>query len=393
MYRTNGVEIIRNKYSVRRNPYWFYPTTWKYLIAKYSSLQRVRHIYKEFDCDETNYFTEAKRLVPEINKNFRTRSVKSPVSFVAVLKNGRLCEENDFVLSATYKLLQDVSFHFNAKHLRAIRKREAYRRWKSRPYQYYPETVAVLTFCSAHNYFHWMFDVLPRIELLRRSGIQIDRFAMNRQWILPFQEETLSVLGISRDKLIDIRSDLQARMLVVPSLITRYILKSHSYVRPRIIPGWTCDFLRKEFLRTSNNDSPVQSEYIYISRENSIYRKVLNEEEIINQLAAFGFSKVTLESMTVAEQVKLFSCAKVIVAPHGAGLANVVFCKPGTKIIELFSNKYMPAYYWMISNHVHLDYYYLVSKVEKSSLASSDFTVDIVQLLEIIQYAGQLRVL
>jgi capsular polysaccharide biosynthesis protein len=314
--------------------------------------------------------------------------VKSPVSFVAVLKNGRVCGKYTFVLSPSYKLLQDVSFEFNGMHLQPINKKRAFRKWKSRPSQYFPETLAVLTFPSAHNYFHWMFDVLPRIELLRQSGIRIDRFVMNRQWILPFQDETLSALGIQNEKLIDCQVNLQAKRLVVPSFVNHYLLKHRTYVKPHVIPKWACDFLRKEFLHISNRDCSESNEYIYISRENALYRKILNEEELIKHLDAFGFIKVTLESMTVAQQIQLFSCAKVIVAPHGAGLANLVFCKPGTKVIELFSPKYMPAYYWMISNHVHLDYYYLVNNVEKSSHASSNFAVDIERLLELIRQVG-----
>lgn len=378
---------IRKIKITRSNPNWFIRTTWKYLTARNSKLQRVGEKNTTYYRNETNHYSEAKRLVPDIHENFRSRTVRSPASFVVVLNNGRVCRQKDFVLTAKYKLLQDVSFAFSGEHLKPIKKREAYRTWKARPYKYIPETVAVLSFCSSNNYFHWMFDVLPRIELLRQSGSEIDKYVMNRKKTLPFQDETLAVLGISNKKLIDSRVDLQARKLVVPSLICRYIIKPDAYVRPRVIPKWACDFLRREFLLTNDTDHSEKNEYIYISRENATYRKVINEEEIIKQLDVFGFKKVTLESMKVAEQVKLFSNAKVIIAPHGAGLANLVFCKPGTKVIELFSPKYMPSYYWMISNHVHLDYYYLVNEVEQSSLTSSDFTVNIGRLLELVQYA------
>jgi hypothetical protein len=47
-----------------------------------------------------------------------------------------------------------------------------------------------------------------------------------------------------------------------------------------------------------------------------------------------GFSMHTLEGMTPRAQMQLFQNADFIVAPHGAGLANLLFCAPGTKIIE-----------------------------------------------------------
>ncbi|WP_088834738.1 glycosyltransferase family 61 protein [Paenibacillus tyrfis] len=379
---------IRRKKIKKRNPYWFFRTTWRYLTVKYSKLRRVREKYKTYYRNEINYYYEARRLDDDVHENFRSRTVETPASFVAVLTNGRVCRQNAFVLTAKYKLLQDVSFEFNAEHLKPIKRQDAYREWKSRPSKYYPKTVAVLIFCSSDNYYHWMFDVLPRIHLLRLSGIRIDKYVLNRQEIFPFQEETLAILGIPNKKIIDSPIDLQARKLVVPSSITRYTLNPHTNVRPDVIPKWACDFLRKEFLLPQDNDRSENNEYIYISRENAKYRKVINEEEIINHLNGFGFKKVTLESMKVTQQVQLFSCAKLIIAPHGAGLTNLVFCKPGTKVIELFNPYYMPSYYWMISNLVHLDYYYLVNEAEQLNSAASDYKVNIGQLLELVHYAG-----
>lgn len=44
---------------------------------------------------------------------------------------------------------------------------------------------------------------------------------------------------------------------------------------------------------------------------------------------------VVLENMTLAEQIALFSTSDLIVAQHGAALANTVWCKPGTRVVEI----------------------------------------------------------
>lgn len=380
----------RKKQIIRRNPKWFYPTTWDYIIAQYANVHRAKKYYKKLYCDEINYCMEAKHLETTIHKDFQFRTVKSPSPFVAVLKDGCVWGKNAFVFSREHKQIQDVSFEFRIENFKKIKKHFVFKKWKSHPPQYFPGNVAVLTFCSAQNYFHWMFDILPRIDLLRQSNIQIDRYIINRKSHLPFQDETLVTLGIPNEKIIETNNkfQLQAKKLIVPSLVNHYIIKPHTYVRPYAIPKWVCDFLRKELLLKTKSDFKEQNEYIYISRENAWVRKILNEEEIMNFLAVFGFKLINLELMTVAQQIQLFASAKVIVAPHGAGLANLVFCRPATKVIEIFSHKYMPAYYWMISNHVHLDYYYMVNEVEDSSLASSDFSVNIGKLLEVLKLAG-----
>ena len=38
------------------------------------------------------------------------------------------------------------------------------------------------------------------------------------------------------------------------------------------------------------------------------------------------------------DQVKIFNNAEIIIGLHGAAFANLCFCKPGTKVVELRSN-------------------------------------------------------
>jgi Glycosyltransferase 61 len=44
---------------------------------------------------------------------------------------------------------------------------------------------------------------------------------------------------------------------------------------------------------------------------------------------------VELEKMSFSDQVRLFSRAQLVIGIHGAGLANMVFCRPGTTLVEV----------------------------------------------------------
>lgn len=44
---------------------------------------------------------------------------------------------------------------------------------------------------------------------------------------------------------------------------------------------------------------------------------------------------VELETMSFSDQVQLFAKARIVVGIHGAGLANIVFCRPGTVLVEV----------------------------------------------------------
>jgi capsular polysaccharide biosynthesis protein len=75
--------------------------------------------------------------------------------------------------------------------------------------------------------------------------------------------------------------------------------------------------------------------YIYISRNDSPYRRVLNETDIMNYLEPRGFQKVILTGIPLLEQMAMFHNAEIIITVHGAALTNSLFCKPNTRIIEL----------------------------------------------------------
>jgi len=77
------------------------------------------------------------------------------------------------------------------------------------------------------------------------------------------------------------------------------------------------------------------SDKIYISRSDSEHRKILNEAELIVLLKKLNFQIITLSKMNIFDQISLFKKAKVITGYHGAGFANLVFCSPKTKVIEI----------------------------------------------------------
>ena len=70
----------------------------------------------------------------------------------------------------------------------------------------------------------------------------------------------------------------------------------------------------------------------------------------------FGFETICAEDYTVREQAEMFAQASHVIAPHGAGLGNIVFCGPDTRVLELFS-AFLTEEYWSIANQMQLQYY------------------------------------
>ncbi len=77
------------------------------------------------------------------------------------------------------------------------------------------------------------------------------------------------------------------------------------------------------------------SKKIYVTREDSNYRKIINEGDVVTLLRQKGYRVINPQLYEIEEQIEIFSNAEKIIAPHGSNLANIIFCKPGTEILEI----------------------------------------------------------
>ncbi|MEB3884177.1 tetratricopeptide repeat protein [Lyngbya sp. CCY1209] len=318
----------------------------------------LRRIFGGFRVTHLGYGLQRRTASPgEVRVPFET--------FVAAIPGGRawiVPQENYWkvcraiaTLTPDNRLLTDLSREYPAP-LPGCPKPEPEQPWILRapprsPPREIDGTVAVLSGISGHIYFHWMVDVLPRIELLRQAGVDFDRvdgFVVNSRQ-LPFQRETLNRLGIPESKIIE--SDripyLRARQLLVPSFAS-----PTGWLQP-----WGLEFLRRTFLPRAQGDAGNYPDRIYVSRATARHRRVLNEEEVMAVLEPLGFVRILLEQLSFSQQVALFSRAKIIVGPHGSGLTNLAFCRPGTKAVEFISPHYDRHYYWVISQALGLEHY------------------------------------
>jgi hypothetical protein len=114
----------------------------------------------------------------------------------------------------------------------------------------------------------------------------------------------------------------------------------------------------------AGRDGENGAKRVYVSRHDARLRRVLNEKSFMPKLESRGFQRAILAESPIAQQAALFRQAEIVVAPHGAGLAHIAWCKPGTKIVEFFPSPDGPrglvrnaTYdYWLLSQLLGLDY-------------------------------------
>lgn len=210
---------------------------------------------------------------------------------------------------------------------------------------------ALCGYVGNRNYAHWWIDVLPPVgyQLLEK------RFG-NAKPLLPqiragYQSQCLDLIPEIRDDAIFVQESqcIEVGCLqFVPSLTAgdylpqpgnmnfvreikaRSGIKERQEARKRSWP-WSL-FERK---RASGAEAGKDLRRIYLSRKDATARKMLNEDAICDIARRHGFEVVTTGGMPLVDQIRLFSEASHVISPHGAGLANTMFCPPGGFMLEL----------------------------------------------------------
>ncbi len=191
-----------------------------------------------------------------------------------------------------------------------------------------------------YNYWHWIFDVLPRIGILEKSNFKIKP----DHYLIPsisrkYHRQTFEELKIPSYKLID---GSKYKHIICDNLIAvdhPINLNNNPTKSILNIPTWVIRWLRKNYIKKTYTNKNLPKK-IFINREfdsNLVTRKIVNNEEVKNILIYLGFESISLSNLNFVDQVKLFKNANFIVGLHGGGFANMVFADKGTKIVEIAS--------------------------------------------------------
>lgn len=194
-------------------------------------------------------------------------------------------------------------------------------------------TVACIASRFHNVYYHWLFDFLPQLLLAKRGRIPVESIVVPR---LSFQYQWDSIAALGLSEVVSEREHSQLE----GDILTMAISRSTQGLTPS---PWVIPELRRAFLSPVTpeldlnggqfDSAPARS--IYVSRKRCANRAVLNEHRLISPPIFDGMEAICSEDYLFSDQVRLFASAKVIIGPHGSGLANMVFADPGALVIEL----------------------------------------------------------
>ena len=124
------------------------------------------------------------------------------------------------------------------------------------------------------------------------------------------------------------------------------------------MPVWVFQLLRDRLLPAEPPAGPPLR--LYVSRADALQRRLADEDRLVALLEPLGFTCLTLSGRPIDEQIQLFARADVVVGPHGGGLSNLVWCRPGTAVVELYAHDYVNPVFWGLSETLGLRHHHVV---------------------------------
>ncbi len=235
----------------------------------------------------------------------------------------------------------------------------------SKPIHHSDNNFRVLYCGQNNNYFHFVTEILTVLMATTRSGVSFEKLAIEAN--LPSQFYDFVRFLFPNDLIfVQAYSSLSIKDLVfafkntagweLPESHTDEIRELQVYIREKL------DF------------SDPQSKYVFVSRANNLYRPLKNRNTLQNISKRYGFHIIDPSTLTFLQQAKIFSSANVVVAESGAAMTNLIFCKPGTKILEIQPFKGKPGFWRSYSEILGLVHFEIQGK--PSRLAFNSYISD-----------------
>ena len=287
--------------------------------------------------------------LPTLGHRIAARPYSLPQPFVSEIRRAWLVGQYATPVTTDGRVLM-TAFRDQPK-MMTLERQDDLHQWVSsqgwRTPRVQPDYQSVCSFINRldPNYFHWLVEWCGQVEGLRHyqevTGV-LPKILI-RAGGPAYLRESLELLGIPSAFILE-RDPHQE-----PMLVENLIVPSLPGIRVACSPH-SLAWLRRQFLQAAGVDEKIQADRkIYISRKKGGWRSVVNEDEVTAKLEQEGFTILRAENLSLVEQIRLFSQARLIVGLHGAGLTNILFA-PQAAMLELFGSYGDGTWYSMAVN-------------------------------------------
>lgn len=287
---------------------------------------------------------------------------------VLELEGGRVFGRHGWVLGLNDAVLPELSWYGGPT------ERISVPRSLPEPIRLSGTCLSLLSDWSYRNYSHYLLDSLGRLALFLEAGFSlgdVDHVYCPTPPSLAAGRYP-GMIGVPSDKTVFAAPErlIRADTLLVP----RRPATGLTYAR------WLARCLRNALLPRS---SAQPGRRLYVSRS-GYGRQAVDEAKVEDLLLENGFE--IYRPHEHVDQPRDFDEAEIVAGPHGAGLANLAFCRPGTRVVEIMPTDNAHPFYYSVAVSGGLDYRYVSAQsiVDRDPAAFGpspyDFHVDLEEL-------------
>jgi capsular polysaccharide biosynthesis protein len=225
-----------------------------------------------------------------------------------------------------------------------------------------------------HNHSHWLTAHLPKLLLLKER-------AMLSHVLMPLHysgvmEASMRMIGIDPEAFLRFDPDRPVHVDELTLVGTDRFDPAH---------------MREVRAAFADSDLAARApdRRIFISRERSRGRRITNERDLWAMLHRRGFEKVFMEDLPFPAQVRMMQQARILLAPHGAGLTNMLFCPVGSHVVEIADPGFPNPNFYALAAGLGLGYWLLNAQAGKADHPlDRDLTVDVAGVEEVLERIG-----
>ena len=203
-----------------------------------------------------------------------------------------------------------------------------------------------------HNYFHWVTESLTRLSALngkfKEYPVLLPYYLKDQSYVF----ESLEILGYTWVSIGE------KSVMRIKDLVTfERTAPSFNYHQKAICK------LRDAFRNTK--PELKQSKKIYISRSKATKRRLINENELLPHLIQLGYEIHQFEQYNLQQQMELMIQATHLAGIHGAGLTNMLYMAPESKVLEFrFVGDRTNNCFFTLASDLGHSYYYTQNDFE-----------------------------
>ncbi|MFB9375781.1 DUF563 domain-containing protein [Kineococcus gynurae] len=216
-----------------------------------------------------------------------------------------------------------------------------------------PGTTVNLLTPWAWNYYHFSVQGAPRLGLLEQAGWLEDALAADT-WLVPdprhaWVGQWLDRMGVPVDRRRTLRRGerVAAERLLVTSVPSAN----------RWVPPWVVEWMRRTVdPGTAPASTAGPGRRVFLDREPQDKRRIVNRDEVLAVLAEFDVEVLRTGRLPLRDEAAEVAAADVVVAVIGAASANLAFCRPGTRVVEILPAALVSAATAKLCRSAGLDY-------------------------------------